>query len=168
MVAAQAAENHRDEWGLTWYLRWGIYKSNNFNLNLITKFMSNSRTSGFKDILPGSISQMIMKSVPISMRIAKLYNEMRHLVLSLLQSQWKLRQQIRVSQWRESHCRTNTIVKTKKEIQERRTVTFKVRDPSRKVNHLSKVIWNYNRVQQICQFHQNRLANPITVSLMHI
>ena len=27
MAAAQAAENHRDEWDLTWYLRWGIYKS---------------------------------------------------------------------------------------------------------------------------------------------
>ena len=27
MVAAQAAENHRDEWDLTWYLRWGIYTS---------------------------------------------------------------------------------------------------------------------------------------------
>ena len=25
MVAAQAAENHGDEWGLTWYLWWGIY-----------------------------------------------------------------------------------------------------------------------------------------------
>ena len=27
MVAAQAAENHEDEWGLTRYLQWGIYKS---------------------------------------------------------------------------------------------------------------------------------------------
>ena len=27
MAAAQAAENHRDEWGSTWYLRWGIYAS---------------------------------------------------------------------------------------------------------------------------------------------
>ena len=25
MAAAQAAENHEDEWGLTWYLWWGIY-----------------------------------------------------------------------------------------------------------------------------------------------
>ena len=25
MGATQAAENHGDEWGLTWYLRWGIY-----------------------------------------------------------------------------------------------------------------------------------------------
>ena len=27
MAAAQAAENHGDEWGLTWYLRWGIFTS---------------------------------------------------------------------------------------------------------------------------------------------
>ena len=25
MVAAQTAEKHGDEWGLTWYLQWGIY-----------------------------------------------------------------------------------------------------------------------------------------------
>ena len=31
MAAAQAAENHGDEWGLTWYLRWGIYKSKPWN-----------------------------------------------------------------------------------------------------------------------------------------
>ena len=111
----------------------------NSNLNLITKFTSSSRTTVFKDILPCSISQMIMKTVPISMGIVKLYNETKHLVLSLLESQWKLRQQIRISQWRESHCRTNTIVKRKKKIQER-NVTFKIRDPKRKVNHLSKVI----------------------------
>ena len=27
MAAAQAAENHGDEWGLTWYFLWGIYTS---------------------------------------------------------------------------------------------------------------------------------------------
>ena len=27
MAAAQAAENHGDEWGLTWYFLWGICKS---------------------------------------------------------------------------------------------------------------------------------------------
>ena len=27
MTAAQAAENHGDEWGLTWYFLWGIYTS---------------------------------------------------------------------------------------------------------------------------------------------
>ena len=27
MAAAKAAENHEDNWGLTWYLGWGIYAS---------------------------------------------------------------------------------------------------------------------------------------------
>ena len=27
MAAAQEAENHGDEWGLTWYFLWGIYTS---------------------------------------------------------------------------------------------------------------------------------------------
>ena len=27
MATGQAAENHGDEWGMTWYLRWGIYTS---------------------------------------------------------------------------------------------------------------------------------------------
>ena len=27
MIAAQAAENHGNEWGLTWYLKWRIYIS---------------------------------------------------------------------------------------------------------------------------------------------
>ena len=27
MAATQADENHGDEWGLTWYFRWGIYTS---------------------------------------------------------------------------------------------------------------------------------------------
>ena len=37
-----------------------------------------------------------------------------------------------------------------------------VRDPSRKVNLMSKVICqkNYNRVHQVYQFHQDRLAIP--------
>ena len=27
IAVAQAAENHGDEWGLTWYFPWGIYTS---------------------------------------------------------------------------------------------------------------------------------------------
>ena len=49
---------------------------------------------------------------------------------------------IRISQWKESHCRTNTSVRRKKEIQKSRTMRITVWDPSRKFNHLSKVIWD--------------------------
>ena len=67
---------------------------------------------------------------------------------------------IRISQWKESHCRTNTTIKRKKYIQKSRTVTVTVREASRQVNQLSKVICdkkNYNIARQIYQFHQNSL-----------
>ena len=67
MAAAQAAENHGDEWCLTWYLTMrDIYI--NSNLNSLSKFTS-SRSTEFKDILPWNISQMITKTIPISTRI---------------------------------------------------------------------------------------------------
>ena len=40
---------------------------------------------------------------------------------------------------------------------------IRVLGPSRKVNYLSKVVCdrkNFNRVHQVDQFHQNRLASP--------
>ena len=45
----------------------------------------------------------------------KLCDETGHPALSLLESQWKLRQtHIRISRWGKSHCRTNTSVRRKK------------------------------------------------------
>ena len=54
---------------------------------------------------------------------------------------------IKISQWRESHCRTNTNIRKK--------VT--ARDPSRKFNQLSKIIWDRKIIAefQIYQFNQN-------------
>ena len=45
----------------------------NSNLNLLTKFTSSSRSTEFKNILPWNISQMIMKTIPISTRIVISY-----------------------------------------------------------------------------------------------
>ena len=45
----------------------------NSNLNLLTKFFTSSRSTVFKDILQGNISQMIMKIVLISTRIGMSY-----------------------------------------------------------------------------------------------
>ena len=45
----------------------------NSNLNPLTKFTSSSRSTKFKDILPWNISQMIMKTIPISTWIAISY-----------------------------------------------------------------------------------------------
>ena len=50
----------------------------------------------------------------------KLCNEKGHPVLSLLGSQWKLRQHDQDFQWRESHSKTNTN-RRKKEIQKSST-----------------------------------------------
>ena len=80
----------------------------NSNLDSLTKFTSSSGNTQFKAILPWNISEMITKTIPISSRIVNLCNEMKHPVLSLLESHQKLRQHIRISQWTEPHCRINT------------------------------------------------------------
>ena len=62
----------------------------NSNLNPFTKFTSSSRGTEFKDIFPWNISQMITKTIPISMTIvATRWNG--DPVLSLLESQRKLK-----------------------------------------------------------------------------
>ena len=45
----------------------------NSNLNPLTKFTSNSRSTELKDILPWNISQMITNTVPTSTRIVVSY-----------------------------------------------------------------------------------------------
>ena len=70
MAAPQADENHGDEWGLTKYLRWEICIQS--NLNTTAKFTS-SKSTKFKYILPWNISQIITKTVPISIRIVIRY-----------------------------------------------------------------------------------------------
>ena len=50
-----------------------------------------------------------------------------------------------------------------KEIQKSRIVRVPIKDPGMKVNLVSKVISDkkfYNRVHDVYQFHQNRLASP--------
>ena len=39
------------------------------NMNLLKEFISSSRSTEFKDTLPWNISEMITKTIPISMRI---------------------------------------------------------------------------------------------------
>ena len=102
--------------------------------------------------------------------------ETGHPVLSLLESQWKVNNIIKTLQFREIHCRTNTSIRKKKEIQKTRTLRVTVKDPSRKFISLSKVIWDRrimteftrsassNRIgwliHQVYQFQHNRLASP--------
>ena len=88
----------------------------NSNLNPLTKCTSSSRSTKFKDTLPWNISQMIMKTIPISTRIVIGYAMKRGILLWIW---WKVNRNwdnnmIRISQWRESYCRTNTGIRRNK------------------------------------------------------
>ena len=82
---------------------------------------------------------------------------------------------IRISQRKESRCRINTSVRRNKSIQKSRTVRVTVSDPSKKVSHLNKVIWerttkltitkNYNKAHQVYQIPQNKLARMMDVQV---
>ena len=80
----------------------------NSNLNPHTKLISSSRSTEVKDILPWNISQIITKTVPISTWIVMGYSMKQGILLWVC---WKVsgnwdKNMIRISQWRESHCRT--------------------------------------------------------------
>ena len=88
----------------------------NSNLNPLTKFTSSSRSSKLKDILPWNISQMIMKTILITMRIVISYAIKRGISLWIW---WKVNgnwdnNMIRISQWKGSHCITNTSIRRNK------------------------------------------------------
>ena len=94
MAAAQAAENHGDEYfyDLIFSMR-DIYI--NSNLNTLIKFTSSSRSTKIKDILSWNISQMITKTTPSNQHenSHKLCDETGHPIVNLMENQWKLRQQ---------------------------------------------------------------------------
>ena len=71
---------------------------------------------------------------------------------------------IRISQWRESRCRTNTSVRRKKEIQKSRTMRITFWNPSRKVGHLGKVIWDRKiRTEFTWSISCTRIGNSVLV-----
>ena len=81
MAAAQAAENHGDEWGLTWYFLWGIYTS----IRTWTHSQNSLAAAAEAPSLnPWNISQIITKTAPIRMRI---------FISSAMKRQWKLTKQ---------------------------------------------------------------------------
>ena len=88
----------------------------NLNLNPLIKFTSSSRSTKLKEILPWNISQMTTKTISINTRLVINYVMKRGIPLWIW---WKVdgnwdNNMIRISQWRESHCRTNTSVRSKK------------------------------------------------------
>ena len=117
-------------------------------------FTSSSRNSEFKDT--EYLSNHHKDYSNQHKNSHELCYEMGHPVLSTMKWGnlfwvcWKViggrHNNIRISQWSENHCTANTSIRRKKEIWKSRTVRVTVRDPSRKLNHLSKIIWekNYN------------------------
>ena len=90
----------------------------NSSLNPLLKFTSSSsRGAEFIDILlPWNISQMIIETVPISMRIVINYTMKLSIPLWIwwnVNVNWN-KNMSRISQWRESHSRTNTSIRRKK------------------------------------------------------
>ena len=72
---------------------------------------------------------------------------------------------MRISQYKKIHFRANTSVRRDKQVQKRKTARVIVRDSSRK-GHLRSfgvIKLDYNRVDQVYQFHQNRLTSPYNV-----
>ena len=143
--------------GLTRYLRWGIYTS--IPAWTHSRYSLAAAEALSLKIFPHekSLKWWQRPSQLVSTRIFIRYEMTRGVLFWVC---WKVNgnwdnNMIKFSQWKESH----TSVRRKKEILKSRTVRVKVRNPSRKVNHLRKAIWEYNRVHQVYQFHQNRLAS---------
>ena len=87
----------------------------NSNLNPRTKFTS-SRSTEFKDNLPWNVSKLITKTISISTRMVISYAMKWGILLRIW---WKfngnwVNNMIRISRWRESHCRTNTSFRRQK------------------------------------------------------
>ena len=89
MAAVQAAENHVDEWGLTWY--WEIYI--NSNLSPLPKFTSSSGSTKFQDVFMEHVLHDHEDHPNEHNNCHKLCDEIWHPLLSLKESQWKWRQQ---------------------------------------------------------------------------
>ena len=136
----------------------------NSNPNPLTKFISSSRSTEFKDIPLWNISQMITKTVPVSTRIV-ISNEMKRGITFWIW--WKVNENwdnniISISQWGESHCRTNNRIRRKKRIQKSRTLRITVWDPSRKVNLLSQVVWDRKIITEFTRsISSTRVGKPL-------
>ena len=110
MAAAQAAENHVDERCLTWYLWWERYTSISTGTNsqnslaaaeaLILKILSHG-------------TSLKWSQRPFSTRIVISYLMKQFWVYS--EVSWNRdNNMIKISEWGETHCRTNTSIKRKK------------------------------------------------------
>ena len=82
----------------------------------LAKFISSSRNTEFNDIFSWKISQMIMKTIPISTTLVKSYAMIQGISFWVW---WKVNRNwdnhmIRIYHWSESHSRTSTSIRRKK------------------------------------------------------
>ena len=138
-TATRAAENHRNEWGLIWYLRWGIYTSvptwthphNSLAaaeaLNLryppMEHFSNNRKNHPHQQMHSRSCGNKA----------------------SCIEFTEKL-METDTTTWLEFSNGGKAIAEqtlaSEEKIQKSRTVKVTVKDPSRKVKHTSKIIWD--------------------------
>ena len=136
----------------------------NFNLNPLTK-CTRSRCTGFKDILSQNVSQIITKIIPISTRIV-ISNAMKRGILVWI---WQKVD----GNWDNNMIKFLNGRKTIIEqilVSEERNKSKKAGlwEPQSEIRLGKLTIWvrsfeiknNYNRVHQVYQFHQSRLASP--------
>ena len=102
-------ENNGDNWGLTWYLQWGAYTL------IPTWIYSRNSLAAAKTLTLNVKTKTNCEDCPNQHKTShKLCNKTMHLIFSSTESQWKLNHMIRISQWRESHCRINTSARRNK------------------------------------------------------
>ena len=144
----------------------------NSNLNPFTKFTRSSRNTEFKAVFSWKISEVIMKTVPISkgMVISHVMEwVISYWVWGKVNGNWA-NQMIRILQWRQSMV-VQILASEEINFQISRTVTVTVRNPNRKVSHLSRVIWHRKTLtglsflpQQVKQSLWWALKSPKTIT----
>ena len=110
MAAAQAAENHGDEWDLTWYFLWGIYTP--------IPTWTHSQNSLASAEAPGLKINSHGTFLKWSQRPSQSARDSHTLCYETgipLWIWWKANRNrdnnmIRIFQWTESHCRTKTSI----------------------------------------------------------
>ena len=129
IAAAQAAENHEDEWGSTWYFWWGIYtsistwahsqnslaaaealslKASSHGTSLEwSQRLSQSAQEVISNAMKWGIQGLIQKE-KVDICAPQSVHQCREHPVSTPEKM------IRIFQWRETHCRTNTSIRRNK------------------------------------------------------
>ena len=162
MAAAQAAENHGDVWGLTWYFQWGIYTS--------IPIWTHSQDS-------------LAAAEALSLR----YPPMEHLSNDHEDRPNQHESSHQAMQWSKVFCceydgkskETETTTcsvfpyggkatveqigaSEERNKSNRAGLWESVRDTSRKVNHLSKVIWDRKIITEFTRcINSSRIGKPV-------